>query len=257
MPTGSTNERPMTTGSWLDDGLADSRVLVTGAAGGIGRAVAEAFLAAGARVASSDLVAAGLPGAALPADLRDASAAAALADRAADTLGGLDAVAHLAGVLVRQPDVAQISEADWDLQHDVNLKATFFLLRSAAEQMRRAGTGGSLITATSQGWWSGGYGGSAVYAASKGGVVSLCRGLARTYGPAGITVNTIAFGAIDTPMLTTGLSQQATEKIIGDTPLGRLGTPQEVAGSVLFLASRRAAFITGATLNVSGGWLAY
>lgn len=247
----------MTTGSWLDDGLAGSRVLVTGAAGGIGRAVAEAFLAAGARVASSDLTAAGLPGAALPADLRDASAAAGLADRAADALGGLDAVAHLAGVLVRQPDLAQVTEDEWDLQHDVNLKATFFLLRAAAEQMRRAGTGGALIAATSQGWWSGGYGGSAVYAASKGGVVSLCRGLARTYGPAGITVNTVAFGAIDTPMLTTGLSQQATEKIIGDTPLGRLGMPQEVAGSIVFLASRRAAFITGATLNVSGGWLAY
>jgi NAD(P)-dependent dehydrogenase (short-subunit alcohol dehydrogenase family) len=247
----------MTTGSWLDDGLAGARVLVTGAAGGIGRAVAEAFLAARAHVASSDLTADGLPGTAVPADLRDPSAAAGLATRAADTLGGLDAVAHLAGVLVRQHDLAQVSEDEWDLQHDVNLKATFFLLRAAAEGMRRAGTGGALIAATSQGWWTGGYGGSAVYAASKGGVVSLCRGLARTYGPAGITVNTVAFGAIDTPMLTTGLSAQAAEKIIGDTPLGRLGTPREVAGSVLFLASRRAAFITSATLNVSGGWLAY
>jgi NAD(P)-dependent dehydrogenase (short-subunit alcohol dehydrogenase family) len=247
----------MTTGSWLDDGLAGARVLVTGAAGGIGRAVAEAFLAAGAHVASSDLTADGLPGTAVPADLRDPSAAAGLVTRAAGTLGGLDAVAHLAGVLVRQHDLAQVSEDEWDLQHDINLKATFFLLRAAAEQMRRAGTGGALIAATSQGWWSGGYGGSAVYAASKGGVVSLCRGLARTYGPAGITVNTVAFGAIDTPMLTTGLSAQAAEKIIGDTPLGRLGTPREVAGSVLFLASRRAAFITSATLNVSGGWLAY
>ncbi|HEX3958988.1 MAG TPA: SDR family NAD(P)-dependent oxidoreductase [Trebonia sp.] len=247
----------MTTGSWLDDGLAGSRVLVTGAAGGIGRAVAEAFLAAGARVVSSDLTADDLPGAALPADLRDTNAIAELVTGAADTLGGLDAVAHLAGVLVRQPDLAQVTEADWDLQHDVNLKATFFLLRAAAEQMRLAGTGGRLIAATSQGWWSGGFGGSSVYAASKGGVVSLCRGLARTYGPAGITVNTVAFGAIDTPMLTTGLSPQAMEAIIGATPLGRLGTPQEVAGSVLFLTSRHAAFITGATLNVSGGWLTY
>ena len=246
-----------TAGSWLDDGLAGTRVLVTGAAGGIGRAVAEAFLAAGARVVSSDLTADGLPGTALPANLRDTNAAAGLVTRASDALGGLDAVAHLAGVLIRRPDVAQVSEEDWDLQHDVNLKATFFLLRAAAERMKSAGSGGRLIAATSQGWWTGGFGGSAVYAASKGGVVSLCRGLARTYGPDGITVNTVAPGAIDTPMLTTDLSPQATEKIIGDTPLGRLGTPQEVAGSVLFLASRRATFITGATLNVSGGWLAY
>jgi NAD(P)-dependent dehydrogenase (short-subunit alcohol dehydrogenase family) len=251
----------VTTGSWLDDGLAGARVLVTGAAGGIGRAVAGAFLAAGAHVACSDQadsdLADGLPGAVLPADLRVPGAAAGLVTRAAGELGGLDAVAHLAGVLVRQPDLAQVTEADWDLQHEVNLKATFFLLRAAAEQMRLAGTGGALIAATSQAWWSGGLGGSAVYAASKGGVVSLCRGLARTYGPAGITVNTVAFGAVDTPMLTTGLSSQATEAIISATPLGRLGTPRDVAGSVLFLASRRAAFITGATLNVSGGWLAY
>jgi NAD(P)-dependent dehydrogenase (short-subunit alcohol dehydrogenase family) len=251
-----------TSRSWLDDGLAGARVLVTGAAGGIGGAVAEAFLAAGAHVASSDLAAAspaagGPPGTFLPADLREDGAAAALIPRAAEALGGLDAVAHLAGVLVRQPDLARVTEADWDLQHDVNLKATFFLLRAAAEQMRLAGTGGALIAATSQAWWSGGLGGSAVYAASKGGVVSLCRGLARTYGPAGITVNTVAFGAVDTPMLTAGLSAQATEEIIAATPLGRLGTPREVAGSVLFLASRRAAFVTGATLNVSGGWLAY
>jgi NAD(P)-dependent dehydrogenase (short-subunit alcohol dehydrogenase family) len=251
----------VTTGSWLDDGLAGARVLVTGAAGGIGRAVAGAFLAAGAHVVCSDQadsdLADGLPGAVLPADLRVPGAAAGLVTRAAGELGGLDAVAHLAGVLVRQPDLAQVTEADWDLQHEVNLKATFFLLRAAAEQMRLAGTGGALIAATSQAWWSGGLGGSAVYAASKGGVVSLCRGLASTYGPAGITVNTVAFGAVDTPMLTTGLSSQATEAIISATPLGRLGTPRDVAGSVLFLASRRAAFITGATLNVSGGWLAY
>jgi NAD(P)-dependent dehydrogenase (short-subunit alcohol dehydrogenase family) len=87
--------------------------------------------------------------------------------------------------------------------------------------------------------------------------VSLCRGLARSYGPAGITVNTVAPGAIDTPMLTTGLSGQGLESIIAATPLGRLGTPREVASAVLFLASSRASFITAATLNVSGGWLAY
>jgi NAD(P)-dependent dehydrogenase (short-subunit alcohol dehydrogenase family) len=96
-----------------------------------------------------------------------------------------------------------------------------------------------------------------VYAASKGGLVSLCRGLARSYGPTGITVNTVAPGAIDTPMLTTGLSDQGLQSIVAATPLGRLGAPQEVASAVLFLASSRASFITAATLNVSGGWLAY
>jgi NAD(P)-dependent dehydrogenase (short-subunit alcohol dehydrogenase family) len=96
-----------------------------------------------------------------------------------------------------------------------------------------------------------------VYAATKGGLVSLCRGLARSYGPAGITVNTVAPGAVDTPMLTTDLADSALESVISATPLGRLARPQEIAAAVMFLASSRASFITAATLNVSGGWLAY
>lgn len=242
--------------SWLDDGLAGARVLVTGAAGGIGSAVAAAFAAAGSRLVVSDVARFESPHHVEVADLRDPAACVRLVGAAAGTLGGLDAVAHLAGVLRRQ-DLAAVTEADWDLQQDVNLKAAFFLLRAAGELMTAQGTGGRLVAATSQGWWSGGYGGSAVYAASKGGLVSLCRGLARTYGPAGVTVNTVAPGAIDTPMLTTGLAPDALAGIEAATPLGRLGTPAEVAAAVLFLASRRASFITAATLNVSGGWLAY
>lgn len=231
-----------------------SRVLVTGAAGGIGRAVADAFGEAGARVVESDV--AGVGPDAITADLRSGTECERLVAAAAGALGGLDVVAHLAGVL-RRRELADVTEDDWDAQHDVNLKASFFLLRSAGELMVRQGTGGRLIAATSQSWWSGGYGGSAVYAASKGGLVSLCRGLARTYGPAGITVNTVAPGAIDTPMLTADLSDEALASIVAATPLGRLGTPSEVAAAVLFLASPGASFITAATLNVSGGWLAY
>lgn len=245
---------------FLDDGLAGARVLVTGAAGGIGAAVTEAFARAGAAVVASDirpLPDSSIARAEMTADLRDTARCEQLITDSAAALGGLDVVAHMAGALRRRDDLGDVTEADWDLQHDVNLKASFFLLRAAATLMTRQGTGGRLVAATSQGWWSGGYGGSAVYAASKGGLVSLCRGLARSYGPAGITVNTVAPGAIDTPMLTTGLSGQGLESIIAATPLGRLGTPREVASAVLFLASSRASFITAATLNVSGGWLAY
>jgi NAD(P)-dependent dehydrogenase (short-subunit alcohol dehydrogenase family) len=246
--------------SVLDDGLAGARVLVTGAAGGIGAAVTEAFAQAGAAVVASDIIP--LPTSSIAreemtADLRNTASCEQLITDSAATLGGLDVVAHMAGVLRRRDDLGDVTESDWDLQHDVNLKASFFLLRAAATLMTRQGTGGRLVAATSQGWWSGGFGGSAVYAASKGGLVSLCRGLARSYGAAGITVNTVAPGAIDTPMLTTGLSDQGLESIITATPLGRLGTPREVASAVLFLASSRASFITAATLNVSGGWLAY
>ena len=170
---------------------------------------------------------------------------------------GLHGSAHTAGVLRRRPNLADVTEADWDLQHDVNLRSSFFLLREAAELMSQQGTGGRLIALVSQSWWTGGFGGSAVYAASKGGLVSLCRGMARTYGAAAITVNTIAPGAIDTAMLTTDLADDALQSVVGATPLGRLGRPEEVADAVLFLASSRATFITAATLNVSGGWLAY
>lgn len=246
--------------SVLDDGLRGARVLVTGAAGGIGAAVVTAFVEAGAHVVAADL--AGRPSAegvraTLATDLRDPAACAALAGSVADQLGGLDVVAHLAGVMRRRGDLGDVTEDDWDVQHDVNLKSSFFLLRAAAEHMTRQGTGGRLVAAASQGWWSGGYGGSAVYAATKGGLVSLCRGMARTYGPAGITVNTVAPGAIETPMLTTDLPPGALDSIIAATPLGRVGTPQEVASAILFLSSARASFITAATLNVSGGWLAY
>jgi NAD(P)-dependent dehydrogenase (short-subunit alcohol dehydrogenase family) len=245
--------------SVLDDGLAGLRVLVTGAAGGIGSAVVDEFVAVGARVVASDVGA--LPEAGALAmfavDLADGTACQQLVRDAARSLGGLDAVVHTAGVLRRRANLADVTEADWDLQHDVNLKSSFFLLREAAELMSRQGRGGRLIALASQSWWTGGYGGSTVYAATKGGLVSLCRGLARSYGPAGITVNTIAPGAIDTAMLTTDLSDDALGAVIDGTPLGRLGAPSDVAAAALFLASARASFITAATLNVSGGWLAY
>ncbi len=242
--------------SWLDDGLSARRVLVTGAAGGIGAAVAGAFRAAGASVVSSDLAVAAIDGPAVEADLSVPGEAQHLARRAAEMLGGLDVVAHIAGLLQRQ-DLAAVTEESWDRQHAVNLRSSFFLLRSAGEIMASQGRGGRLIATASQSWWTGGYAGSVVYAASKGGVVSMCRGLARTYGPHSVTVNTVAPGAISTPMLTRDLDEAGLAHILAGTPLGRLGTPEEVAGAVLFLASERAGFITGATINVSGGWLSY
>ncbi|MFI7066798.1 SDR family NAD(P)-dependent oxidoreductase [Kribbella sp. NPDC050124] len=244
----------------LDDGLADARVLVTGAAGGIGAAVASAFVAAGAQVVASDRRPigdlAGLRGS-FSTDIQDLRAIQQLIDDTVELLGGIDVVAHMAGILVRRDDLDAVTEDDWDLQHSINLKASFFLLRAAANRMVDQGTGGRLIATTSQAWWTGGFGGSAAYAASKGGLVSLCRSLARTYGAARITMNTVAPGAIDTAMLTTDLPPDALASTIANTPLQRLGRPEEVADAVLFLASARASFITGTTLNVSGGWLVY
>jgi len=180
-----------------------------------------------------------------------------LVDEARTRLGGLFVLAHLAAVLRRRSKIDDVTEEDWDYQLDTNLKATFFLCRTAAQAMVQQGQGGRIITFTSQGWWTGGFGGSVVYAASKGGIVSMTRGLARTYGPHGITVNTVAPGQVHTPMLMTDLAPEIYEGMRRQTPLGYVAEPEEIAGTVVFLASRHAGYITGATINISGGFLMY
>ncbi len=248
-------------------GLEGKGVIVTGAAGGIGSAVAEAFAATGAKVLAVDLeqgavddVVAGLEGGGhigISADLRDLVGHAVLIERARRDLGDLYVLANLAAVLRRRASVDEVTEEDWDFQHDVNLKAAFFLSRQAADAMVEAGRGGRIILFSSQGWWTGGFGGSVAYAATKGGVTSMCRGLARTYGPHRITVNVVSPGQVETTMLLTGLDPRVYESMKASTPLGYVAQPEELAGPVVFLASDHASYITGATINVSGGFLMY
>jgi len=248
-------------------GLEGKGVIVTGAAGGIGRKVAEAFATTGARVMAVDLrqdavaeVVGSLAGhghLAVAADLRDIASHDALVNRARTELGSLYVLAHLAAVLRRRYDIEEVTEEDWDFQVDINLKASFFLCRAAARVMRAQGQGGRIITFTSQGWWTGGFGGSVVYNAAKGGIVTMTRGLARVYGPDNITVNAIAPGFVVTPMLMEGLDPAMFEAQTRATPLGRAAQPEDIAGIVVFLASDHARFITGATINASGGFIMY
>lgn len=253
-----------------DSGLSGNSVIVTGAAGGIGRAVAHGFAEAGCRVLAvdraqssvADLVAR-LPGdghRARSVDLRDLESHAPLLDQARD-LGGpngrLIALIHLAAVLHRRTSVDEISETDWDEQADVNLKATFFLNRAAWRCLRDQGAGGSIVNYTSQGWWTGGFGGSVVYAATKGGVVSLTRGLARVFAPDNVRVNAIAPGGVDTLMFRDGLDQAGYDAFTEKIPLGRIAAPEDLVGMTLFLASDASSYLTGATMNVTGGQLIY
>lgn len=248
-------------------GLEGKGVVVTGATGGIGEAVTRAFVTAGARVMAVDLdqgrldeLVGGLEGdghLGLAWDMREVGRHDELIGRAREALGGLFVLANLAAVLRRRANLDEVTEEDWDLQHDVNLKACFFLSRAAGRAMIEQGGGGRIITFSSQGWWTGGFGGSVVYAASKGGVVSMTRGLARTLGPHGITVNCVAPGQVHTPMLMTDLPPEVYEGMKAQTPLGYVAEPEDLAGTVVFLASDHARYITGATINVSGGFLMY
>ncbi len=248
-------------------GLDGRGVVVTGATGGIGAAVARGFAATGAKVMAVDLdqgrlddLVSGLEGSGhvgVVANLRDLATHGPLVERARQQLGGIYVLANLAAVLRRRGSLDEVTEDDWDLQHDINLKSAFFLARAAGSAMIEAGDGGRIILFSSQGWWTGGFGGSVAYAATKGGVTTMCRGLARTFGPHQITVNCVSPGQVNTPMLMTGLAPEIYETMKKQTPLGYVAEPEELAGPVVFLASDHAKYITGATLNVSGGFLMY
>lgn len=129
--------------------------------------------------------------------------------------------------------------------------------REAARLMREQGIAGSIVNFASQGWWTGGYGGSIAYSATKAGVVTLTRGLARMWARHAIRVNAVAPGAVDTAMMQDGLTAEARRDFLAQVPLGRMAEPEELAHTVVFLASDASSYITGATLNVSGGQLVY
>ena len=139
----------------------------------------------------------------------------------------------------------------------MNLKASFFLNREAGNAMATAGKVGRIINFASMVWLVGPLLGSDAYVVSKAGVVSMTRGFARTFGPHGILVNTVAPGQIDTPMQHLDNTPDVMERAMAACPLGRMGKPEEVAAVVVFPASRHAGFVNGATINVRGGLIMY
>jgi NAD(P)-dependent dehydrogenase (short-subunit alcohol dehydrogenase family) len=248
-------------------GLADKGVIVTGAASGIGRAVAIRFVAAGAKVVALDRNSEGLdllvaeigdPARVFPAvvDLRRLGDAEQVVADAVAAVGNLYALVAAAAALKRQP-LLEVTEEDWALQLDTNLRATFFLNRAAAEQMKRQGGGGRIINFTSGAWLSGPLFRSDAYVISKGGIVTLSRGFARQYGQYGILVNSISPGQVDTPMQHIDNEREMVDLAVAGCPLGRMGQPDEIAAVALFLASDHASFVSGATINVSGAAVMY
>ena len=241
----------------------DGRVaLVTGASRGIGRAVALRLAAEGAAVAvaygTSDAAARevaaeaaghGVATALLDADLADAGAAAGLVARAAEALGKVDILVNNAG-LTRDQLAVRMSDRDWSDVLAVDLTAAFALCRAALRGMLRARWGRIVNVSSIAGVI--GNPGQANYSAAKAGLIGLTKALAREVGARGITVNAVAPGFVDTDM-TSGLPRDLVERALTAVPAGRLGTADEVAAAVAFLAGPEAAYVNGHVLHVDGG----
>lgn len=251
----------------LDWGLSGKTVIVTGATGAIGRAVAEGFAEAGCKVAIVDLdqsacdttaLSLGIRHRGYGTDLRQIDQLPALIQRIESDLGLPTTLVNVAGIILRTPDLFTVTENDWDAQHDINLKALFFLTQAFAKRLADTGTPGSVINYSSQGALSGGFGGSVVYNATKGAITTMTRGMARSWAPLNIRVNALAPGLVDTPMLQTpGQTDADRDAMIQQIPMQRLGLPGDHVGATVFLASDMARYMTGAMINVSGGFLMY
>lgn len=236
--------------------LQNKRFLVTGAASGIGAATAELLVAAGARVVTADLneVAPQCRGEkSLRLDLGIEASCLETMQETVAVLGGLDGLVHCAA-MIRREDIDDVSEHSMQRQFAVNMAGPFHLCRAARPLLAQGGDG-RIVLFTSQGAHTGGYVGSTVYAMTKAAVIALGKSLARQWATEGIRVNMISPGAADTPMLRDGTSSAALDAFLKLAPLGRAGTPFEVAACAAFLLSPAAAYVTGHTLDVNGGML--
>lgn len=250
--------------------LENKNAIVTGGAGGIGRATSLAFAAEGAAVAVVDLNAeaaeavaqeiraAGGTAVAIAADVSNEDDIVRVVETAKESFGGIDVVFNNAGI-IRRTTAVETTVEEWDRVFGVNVRAIFLMCKHVVPIMKANG-GGSIVN-TGSGWGLKGGGQAISYCASKGAVVNMTRALAIDHGPDGIRVNSVNPGDVDTGMLRdearqlgqdqTGFLAEAAER-----PLNRMGQPSEIAAAVVWLASDEASYVTGAALVVDGGGIA-
>ena len=252
-------------------GILDGRsALITGGGGGIGRATALAFAREGARVAVADVVveaagetvalvnAAGGQAISLSGDVSRDADVRVLIEAVVGTYGRLDCAFNNAGIAGWQVDAVGKKTAEWseeafDRMIAVNLKGVWLCMRHELPQMQAQG-GGAIVNTASIAGLAGLYTASA-YVAAKHGVVGLTKTAAIEYAEANIRVNAVCPGYIRTPMTEPGMRLRG-EAILAQTPLKRLGNPEEIAEMVVWLCSERASYVSGAAYNVDGGWMA-
>ncbi len=250
--------------------LAGKVALITGGASGIGRATAQLFAGEGAAVALADIneragqsvvdeiIRSGGKEFFALMDVTNVADCRQLVERTLHEFKRIDILFNNAGI-VRRATVLDLAEDDWDRVMEVNVKSIYLLCREVIPQMQK--TGGGTIINTASGWGLAGGAKAAVYCASKGAAVLLTKAMAIDHGPQHIRVNCICPGDTDTDMLREEAHQLAEESShflaqSAKRPLGRLGTPEEIAQAVLYLASDASSFVTGTALVVDGGGLA-
>jgi 3-oxoacyl-[acyl-carrier protein] reductase len=238
--------------------LTGKKALVTGASGGIGGAIARGLHSQGASVALSGTrvdplkaLAAELGDRAFvtPCNLSDKEAVLALAGQASDAMGGLDILVNNAGI-TRDNIFMRMSDEEWQQVIDVNLSSTMRMMKSVMRPMMKQRFG-RIINITSIVGVTGNAG-QVNYAASKAGIIGMTKSYAQEIATRGITANCVAPGFIKTAM-TADLPDAVKEKMVGNIPAGRMGTPDEIASAVAYLASGEASYVTGQTLHVNGG----
>lgn len=248
----------------MELGLTGKRALVTGGASGLGAALTRTLVAEGAKVAlnyrsrkgEATAIVAELGEenvAAIQADLSVFADVNRLYDEAVATFGGLDIIVNNAGLWL-DTTIGEISEEDWDRSIDVNLKAPMQLSQRFVSDCVSEGRPGRILNITSQAAFRGSSTGHVPYAAAKGGMVTLTRSMAKEMKNNGVTVNALAIGTMESPMIADALADRR-DFYEARIPIGYIASPQQVADVATFLVSERSSYMTGATVDVSGGQL--